>query len=238
MEPNKRIQRKLVDAQRIIGYLISSYEDYVSARILFNNNKLIPACCLANTSIEKYFKALVDFKGNSIKARHDLLKLFPTIKDFDIELYEKLNIEFLSLLTKIYETRYIGDCSPGFNFVILRNKFLAELDYTYSILEPRIRIKKFGNENNDKTIYEADIKIKSKPLWENNYILNEIQKQKFIESTDYVHELRIIEADSQLIQCSYHTNHSKNDGKFNYQGLVIKEENKSFQMSHLPMKPK
>src|SRR5690606_26995189 len=103
-EPQKIITRKFEDNNKLIGYLRSSFDDYIASSILFNSGMLTQACCLANTSIEKHFKAFVDFKGNTIKAKHNLEKLLPSVKSFDSDLFNKLNIEFLLELTKIYET--------------------------------------------------------------------------------------------------------------------------------------
>lgn len=231
-KPKKIITRKSEDTRRLIGYMTSSFDDYIASRTLFNNNMLVQACCLANTAFEKYFKAFVDFKGNRIKAKHNLVKLLPTVKDFDGELYSKLNIEFLKEITKIYETRYIGDCPKGFNFVILQNKFLAELDYTFSILEPKIRVSKKG-QGIKETSYEHFVKIKHPLIWENNFVLNNIDKTNFVESLDYVEEWRILETNGELFEVRYHTKNSKNDGKFSFEALKISlDNNVSFKLSH------
>jgi len=223
---------KLSDALRLIGYLKSSFDDYISARILFNNNKLIQGCCLANTAIEKYLKAFIYFRGNTIKAKHDLKKLFPSIKNFAPDVYQKLNTEFLEEVSKIYLMRYLDNCERGYNFVILRNKYLAELDYTYSIIEPKIRVKPQRDKEIRKTNYELAVENKNPELWINNYILNKIDKSDFIEATDIVHELRIYEHNNELIEAIYLTDNSKNDNKFRFEGLAPKGDHKSFEMSH------
>jgi HEPN domain-containing protein len=232
-KPHKIVERKLEDAHRLIGYLGSSFDDYIASRILFNNNMLLQACCLANTAIEKCFKAFVDFKGNTIKSKHNLEKLLPSVKSFDSELYNKLNVEFLLELTKIYESRYIGDCQKGYNFVILRNKYLAELDYIYSLIEPKIRYSIKG-KGIGSTNYESYISMKNSLIWYNNYLLNNIDKTDFIENLDYVHELRVYEFDGQLFEVKYHTMDSKDDGKFRIEGFKPKGDHKNFTLSHLP----
>ncbi len=237
-QPKKIIERKPENTRRLIGYLASSFDDYIASRTLFNHNMLVQACCLANTSFEKYFKAFVDLKGNTIKAKHNLEKLLPTLKDFDIELYNNLNIGFLQELTKIYDTRYVGDCPKGYNFAILRNKYLAELDYTYSLIEPKIRYSMKGKEIRD-TSYEHYFKTKNPLLWKNNYVLNNISKTKFIESLDYVEELRVYELNGELFEVKYHTEDSKNDGIFNIEGFKpTGNDHKSFKLSHLAYQEK
>lgn len=232
-KPQKIISRKIEDTNRLIGYLGSSFDDYIASRVLFNNGMLTQACCLANTAIEKHFKAFIDFKGNTIKARHNLEKLLPSVKSFDSDLFNKLNIEFLFELTKIYETRYIGDCPGGYNFVILRNKYLAELDYTYGLLEPKIRYSKKGEEI-QKTKYELLISEKSPAIWTNNYLLNKIDKKTFIENLDLVYELRVVESNNELLEVKYSTLESRNNGKFRFEALKTNDF-KSFRLSHKPV---
>ena len=232
-EPQKTITRKIEDTNRLIGYLGSSFDDYIASRVLFNSGMLTQACCLANTAIEKYFKAFVEFKGNKIKAKHNLAKLLPTVENFDSDLYNKLNIEFLLELTKIYETRYIGDCPGGYNFVILRNKYLAELDYTYSLIEPKIRYSKKGKEIRE-TLYEMLISAKNPAIWTNNYLLNKIEKNTFIENLDLVYELRVVKSNNELLEVKYSTSESKNNGKFRFEALKTNDF-KSFTFSHKPV---
>lgn len=232
-EPQKIITRKIEDTNRLIGYLGSSFDDYIASRVLFNSGMLTQACCLANTAIEKYFKAFVDFKGNTIKAKHNLGKLLPTVKSFDSDLFNKLNIEFLLELSKIYETRYIGDCPGGYNFVILRNKYLAELDYIYSLLEPKIRYSNQGKEIR-KTNYEMLISAKNPAIWTNNYLLNKIDKTTFIENLDFAYELRVVESNNQLMEVKYSTLESKNNGRFRFEALKTNDF-KSFTLSHKPV---
>ncbi|MCL5128596.1 HEPN domain-containing protein [Algibacter sp. L4_22] len=221
----------IIEAKDIIGYLSESYRDYLAARILFNNNQLIQACSLANTTIEKFLKALISTSKKKVKWRHNLSELLIDIKEYDLDLYHSLNTDFLNVLTKIYSSRYIGSCDTGYNMVILRNKFLAELDYTYSLLEPKIQVQEANQTTKKITRYDRDISIKEAALLTNNYVLLGIDKTKFIEQLDFVFELRI--HNHQIMEVSYSTIESKNDGKFSFDSLVPKgTENRSFQMCY------
>lgn len=231
MKPYRDIQRPMEHGKKPLGFIGDSYRDYLAARVLFNNKQLIQACTIANTSIEKFFKALIDFEGEKTKFTHNLTKLLPHIKEYDSELYNKLNIDFLNVITKIYSSRYLGDCDTGYNMVIIKNKYLAELDYIYSILEPKLRILKSGTKQVQSTRYETDIVKQNPALLTNNYILLNFDKTKFIEQTDFVFELRM--HNHTVLEVSYSTNESKNDGLFDFDSLKPQgKENKSFKLCY------
>ncbi|GAA3599842.1 HEPN domain-containing protein [Flavivirga amylovorans] len=217
--PKKKALVTREKAKGILGYLTESYRDYLASRILFNNNELIQACCLANTSIEKIFKALlIQFEGKTVKYNHDLNKLLPDIEKYDLEIFNSLNIDFLKSISYIYKTRYIGSEKTGYNIVILRNKFMAELDYTYSILEPKIRVGLQSLTDKIITPYEADKMRKLPALIKNNYILLDDNKTNLIEhTTEFVLELRIYK--NSVFEATYSTNKSKDDGIFNFESL-------------------
>ena len=75
------------------------------------------------------------------------------------------------MLSKIYKSRYYEYLTPEYNFVINRNKFLAELDFVYFLLESKSSI---GNTTEKKSIYQQSVDNKDATIFENNYILNNI----------------------------------------------------------------
>lgn len=214
----------------IFGLLSMSFEDYISARILFNNNKLLQGCILANTAIEKSFKALLEFQGINFKLVHDLTKLLPSIKNQYPSILKKINVEFLEQLTKIYKARYIDGLPVDYNFAIIQTKYLAELDYTFSLLEPIFRTPKNNNSNNI-TKYENAVATKDVNLWSNNYLLNGFDKTSFIENKCYVYEFRKISKD-KFFEILYLSNNVKNESKFNYQALIPSNEYKTYTLTH------
>lgn len=233
---NEKIKEiPIENALKFVGYVSSSYSDYISARLLFNNHMLVQGCCLANTAIEKFFKAIIDFRGNSTRATHNLKKLLPSIKNFSPEIYDKLNVEFLEELSKIYLTRYLDNCGRGYNFAILKNKYLAELDFTYSVLEPSLRYQAESDKRERKTLYETAVENKNQKLWLNNYILHGVDKKEFVEQIEFVHEMRIYEHNNELLEASYSTKQTNNDGKFRYEGFAPAGDHKSFTLSHKPI---
>jgi len=166
---------------KIINFIDSGYADYISARTLINTNQLIQGCILANTALEKYFKAFMLFKGDNVKKIHVLNKLTPSVFNFDHKLKKVINEEFINLLTLAYLYRYYDDLISGYNLAIIKRKVLAEIDYIVSELEPKIKFS--SSELNKKTTkYDNDVQQKNSLLFQNNYILNNINKDNFIEN--------------------------------------------------------
>lgn len=218
---------------KIINFMDSGYADYISARTLINTNQLIQGCILANTALEKYFKAFMLFKGDNVKKIHVLNKLTPSVFNFDHKLKKVINEEFINLLTLAYLYRYYDDLIPGYNLAIIKRKVLAEIDYIVSELEPKIKYS--SSELNKKTTkYDNDVQQKNPLLYQNNYILNNINKKNFIESgPDVVYEIRIL-PNLDLLEVIYTTNGSKNDHKFIYEALkIVKDNPLSIECTHL-----
>lgn len=115
--------------KRLVGLKSSGYKDYLAARILFNQNELHQACFFANTCIEKELKAcLYALNVEVSKKSHDTINLYNTLLFRNKALAEILNKEFIKVLSKIYRSRYYESLEANYNFVIIKNKFLAELD--------------------------------------------------------------------------------------------------------------
>ncbi len=222
MEKKIKIKTKdEVDINKINSLINMSYEDFIASRILFKHNKLVQACILANTAIEKYFKALMEVNGTKAFGNHDLTKQLPFIKNQFPRLFKKLNVSFLDQLTIIYRVRYISDLPSDYNFVIFQNKYQAELDYTYSVLEPIIRSDP-KNSANSKTKYENAVDTKDPDLWNLNYLLNKLDKVKFIESPCNIYEFRKLK-NGVTLEIKYVSTKVKADGKFDYEALIPKK---------------
>jgi len=199
-----------IDPGKILSFLSLAYKDYLASRVLFNKELLLEACILANTSIEKYFKAIIAFQGKSAWG-HDISKLLNALKNFDPKLYEIINKEFIEFLCKAYKLRYFDDLPEGYNLAISQYKILAELDYTVSILSKKLKFKK--NDKDVELSYDLDLRNNNQNLWENNYILNKTNKSKFIEREQAVYEVRILKL-TNVLEVVYRSRSSKNDGLF------------------------
>lgn len=220
--------KEQVNIQIIVGYISMSFSDYIAARILFNNNKLQQACILANTAIEKYFKALTAAQGRKPFGGHEITKQLSFIEDKYPVIYKNLNIEFLIQLTKIYKSRYLDNLNPGYNYTIIQGKYLAELDFIFSILEPLLR---FPNKNGDKSQYEFSVENKISNLWDQNYILNKVERKKYIENPCYIQEFRVL-PNRVFLEMIYASNSVKNDNKFDYNALIPSSNLQSFTFTH------
>lgn len=227
----KSIKFKKVNRHKIMGLLSMSFNDYLAARILINRNKLLQGCILANTSIEKYFKALMEVQSTNAFGKHDLMKQMPFIKNQYPSLYKKLNIEFLTQLSEIYKSRYIDSLPIGYSFAIIQRKYIAELDYTYSILEPIIEISNSKSGDKADFGYQISLKNNDNDLWSENYLLNKLDKTTFIEQPSIVNEFRVLQK-GDFLEVIYSTDSVKNDNKFKYDALTPTQEQGSFGFTH------
>ncbi len=228
----KRKDVTIAEAKKVIGLKSTAYREYLSARLLANNHFFQQAAIMMTTCLEKEMKAYLFTIGENFKWIHDLEPLYEKLNTARPEFAEKLNVEFLKALSIIYKTRYYDQLIPGYNWVFIKNKFLAEFDYTYSILEPMLRVKPARDKEMSKTKYELDIEGRAEILFTNNYILNKIEKDKFLTSPDLVYEFRIAST-HEIFEAQYPIpyNRVEEKSKFLYEGL--KEKNTSqFQSSH------
>ncbi len=228
----RHFEEPVEKAKKLIGLKYSAYKDYIAARILFLNSQLHQAAFFANTCIEKELKACLYSLGVDCRVQHDSFKLLNLLNNHNPETYNKLKPDFIKMLTKIYKSRYHEDLNPGYNFVIIKNKFLAELDFTYSILEPKVRYKTKREPDIAKTIYELDVLNKMPRVLLNNYLYNNISKEKFLKMPDTVFEFRII-FNHEVVEALYSIPENTDWDRFIYEGLVSPpENNQSFQISN------
>lgn len=205
----------------ILNFFGAAYDDYLSARILILNNLLIQGCILANTAIEKYFKALLLIYEVDAPRHHDIsAKIFKnTLRNKFPKIFNEINWEFVSLLAKSYKLRYLDDIEPDFNLVIIRLKLLSELDFIVNLIETTIKIMKNGN--NLKIIYLRAIEEKHVLLMSQNYILYNLDKTDFLQNQiDLVLEFRQVNKLNSM-KVLYFSNDIKNDNKFIFEGLIV-----------------
>lgn len=203
--------------KRIIGLIYNAYMDYKSARVLFNSNLLTSACVMANQALEKQLKAYIEGKGGKEDSSHDIVKLFNILNRTRPEITSKLNKEYFKTVNKVYQTRYYEKLPQGYHHEILKNKFLAELDYSYSILKTIITIKPKNNGGTSQ--YELDISNNNPTLLQNNYILQGVDKQTFLLQPEFAEEFLMYGNQALTIQTSL--SHSVDNGKFSYSGASV-----------------
>ncbi|MCB9064379.1 MAG: HEPN domain-containing protein [Chitinophagales bacterium] len=205
-------------AKRFLGLLFNAYRDYKAARLLFNSGLLREACSMANQALEKQMKAYIEVNGGKETQKHNTVALFNTMKHMKLKPVNKLNRDFFTVLTKVYDTRYYESLPSKFRYTILKNKFLAELDHSYLTLRPLMGIKS-ENFGNGMSEYDRDVEIKEPVLFENNHILNNISKPEFLRQKEFFEEF-ILWGSSPLTV--YGTlPYSRDNAKFIYSGIKI-----------------
>jgi hypothetical protein len=222
------------DVKRIVGLKNSAFNDYLSARVLYNNDLLLQATFLANTCIEKELKVCFEgISGNSVSIKHETSSIYQRLKYLLGISNIPLNENYLKQIQKIYRSRYYEKLSPGYNFVIIRKKFLAELDFTYDLLNSLTRMKMEDANDSQKSVYESFKMGNDSRLFNNNYILNKMHRTEFVETVDLVYEFRIFENHSNLEFLYASTpGKIKDDGNFNFEAL-IQQSGSSFKLSHM-----
>ena len=206
--------------QNTVDFLNIAYKDYLAARILLNAGLPLQGGVLASTAIEKYFKAILTFYGN--KSHGHLKKSHVNaVKNFDPKLWVSISEEFVELLQRVYDLRYLDDLKNDFNVVIATREFLAELDYTAITIQEKFQIEKNGKEA--ILFYQECINRKDSRLYLNNHILSSIEKQTFISvEPQLIYEVRKCPLRG-FFEISYLTKGQKSDGNFLRSGLTPKD---------------
>jgi len=177
---------------------------------------------MANQALEKQLKAIIEVdedakeygNHNSAALLNVFLRIKPDYKD-------KLNMDYFKALTKIYGTRYYENLPSGFKYEILRNKFLAELDYCYHTLYPVLEIQTM-NGSNGRSRYELDIEQKNPILFANNYILTQVEKADFLKQPENTEQFLM--HNNSFISFQQGISYSVDNGRFSYSGIKIIDE--------------
>lgn len=218
-----------IENKKVVGLKGMAYKDYVAARLLLQNDMLHQAAFLINTCIEKELKAYLFASGISVKRNHDTEKLIDRVSQIEsVNWVGDINLDFIKVINKIYESRYFETLEPGYNFVINRNKFLAELDYTYSLLHSK-SFKVDRQQNPIKSMYQISVENKDPLVYKNNYVLINRPKEELLDKRDLVYEFRVTE-ENGIIEMIYSITKNEDYKKFNYEGLK-QINDKQFTMS-------
>jgi len=224
-----------IENKKVVGLKGMAYKDYVAARLLLQNDMLHQAAFLINTCIEKELKAYLFASGISVKRNHDTEKLIDRVSQIEsVNWVGDINLDFIKVINKIYESRYFETLEPGYNFVINRNKFLAELDYTYSLLHSK-SFKVDRQQNPIKSMYQISVENKDPLVYKNNYVLINRPKEELLDKRDLVHEFRVTE-ENGIIEMIYSITKNEDYKKFNYEGLK-QINDKQFTMSQTSENP-
>lgn len=221
----------LKDAKRVVGLKSTSYKDYLAARHLINANFLHQGAIMMNTCLERALKVYLIVNDKNIDtAKHDTFKLFNSLKQLTPEIASPLKPDFFKILAKIYRSRYYEGLNTGYNFVIVKNQFLAEFDFSFDYLDSLTRIKLERDKDVPETKYELDKKEGNKILETNNHLLNKLSKEEYLKQPEYVYEFRIA-PNHEIIEVMYRTSFTINPSIFIHEGLKILPDNRSVKLS-------
>ncbi len=207
------------EMRQITTFLFQSFEDYKTSRILYNSGFAVPGCFLANTALEKVIKARLVFHGVIPPKTHELKKLFKRVLRYDPGFSSKIKMDYLKALTKIYEARYLGDQTTNYSFVIPLKKYLSELDFTYDQLASTMKITSAPDSRN-LDIYTRDCQLEE--VKKNNFILQRLPRNAFVETNESVMEYRIF-PDHSTSSAVYVTNGSKLNGDFSLKSNLSRD---------------
>jgi hypothetical protein len=204
----------------IRNFMNLGFKDYIAARVLLNSGLLLQGAILASTSIEKYFKAILAFRGNLIEKHLNNAHL-NSIKNYDPKLYGSLNESYLLFLQKSYKLRYFDNIKAGFRLAVHQRATLSELDYTVSSIQKRIKI--IRGEEKLLTMYDSAVQGIDQNLFLNNYILNNINKDTFLQQEESLIYTMIVDDTHGLIEVIYSAVKGIHKGDFLTEGLLQKE---------------
>jgi len=192
-----------VSVERVLSLLSNGYDDYLASRTLLNHNQILQGVVLANTAIEKYFKGILTLAKIKTKHSHSIKNLIPSIKNFDIKLFNRLNIDFIMQVDSCYVLRYIDSAPENFHIALRRNQILSELDFSISMIEEKININAIDGRKY-MTKYSSDKVAKRHELVNNNYLFQNIAKESFLIGEDYLYEIWI-HSNKQFTEVKYQT---------------------------------
>lgn len=200
----------------VLNWINLAEKDYIAARCLFLSNFVLQGAILSNTAIEKYLKAIFVAKnpnqdfGKIFKQsfKHEILSMYQELK-LDL----KLNSDYLELLGKSYKARYFDQLEEGFNFCLVMNKMLFELDRSIFELKKGF-IFESKKDIRVKTIIDNFVEDENKNLLVNNCYFGSCQRDNLFVQETSVYEIRI--HNGELMEAYYGTI-TKDDNKF---GLV------------------
>jgi hypothetical protein len=223
---------KSADPEKMLHFLGAAFDDYLAARTLLRSGLLVQGAVLASTSIEKYCKTILAFRGNEcpghLKAAH-----WRCLRNFDAEVYAKLNEQFFGFLQKAYDLRYPDSLSLGYNIVIRSREVLAELDRTVLQLHPRFNIVR-RDGTHGFTKYDDMLQVADGRLVEDNHVLRAEDRQEFIaRENQLVYECRKISA-GPLMEAQYLMAPARSDGLFMREGFREAGDGKNFSLSAEP----
>ena len=218
---------------KVKTFLSDSLDDYIASRVLFLSNLPQQAAILSSTAIEKCFKAILAFNGNEshghLKSAH-----WKAVKNFNKNLFDKLNLDFLELNRKAYQLRYTDDLPIDFNLVIATREFLAELDHTFILIHELFTV---DGDKERKTKFQSLISTQDLRLIAENHVLLGTDKASFIyDSPQFIYEVRKPKNRDGLLESLYTSATKPEETSFLRTGFTVIDLAKFiYKLSHMPL---
>lgn len=170
-----------------------AFRDYIGARFLLNNQLIIQGLTLASTAVEKYLKAIIVFKIIETERYNYHFDRFEKLKELlfksEFKIIDDFDPVFLDVLEKAFKIRYYDGLEDEIEIGIYLNQFIGELDTVVNGLETYIVQTQNGGRKFSQ--YWSAIEKRDSKLYEENYILNQIDKKKFMEKPGYAFSIHI-----------------------------------------------
>jgi HEPN domain-containing protein len=175
-------------ALKVLHWLTWADSDYLAARRLLLDGLLVQGASLANTSIEKYLKALLAFQNKKVIRGHKPLEIYNKVKEGSSL---RLDETFLGLLEKSYEMRYPDDLEEGYNIVLSQALLIDALDQSAKSITDRIAMKKNSGEPAKRNL-DLLIEQRNSQLFSMNTALGTITKDALLTQPSLVFECRFL----------------------------------------------
>lgn len=216
-------------------FLNIAYKDYLASRVLINAHLLVQGAVLASTTIEKYFKAILAFRGQENRG-HLKKAHINAAKNYDARLARVLNDDFLFLLQRAYSLRYLDDLEVEFNLVLASREFLAELDFTACMFQESFTLKQGDVEVVQE--YHQHKQQADPRLVFDNFLFMGVNKQDFISAEpQLVYEVRNCRLRG-FIEATYTIAPTQRDGKFLRHGFEqVDQGGLNYQLAFKPLPP-
>ncbi|WPV67038.1 hypothetical protein [Chitinophaga sp. LS1] len=172
-----------------LGLINNAYSDYIAARVLLNKDLIIQGAILASTAIEKYLKVLICACTGKIVQIHltKLEEIKAQIEKIGYSvLFEKIDLKFLEILSKVYKLRYYDTIKKPTTVGFFKNQFLGELDGTEALFKKIIN--PYNSETNEVilTPFKRELKNSNPDLLTNNWVATGDKNKKNFMETDAV----------------------------------------------------
>ncbi len=203
-------------AYQVIQWLGWADEDYLAARALLLGGYVVQGTILANTAIEKYFKAGMVNRSITFNPIHNVSNLHAQLQNNGKILV--LNAEFLAVLGKAYKLRYPDRLPSGFNVGLAAVKILVELDATVHTIRSGFKI---GWTSGRQVVTKLDQMIRDNHpgLMTHNTAWGNASRSELFQMQSPCYELRVVDV-SNILEIKYQAGPIPDDGIFEYEAIA------------------